>query len=92
MFFSVGRGGDKISRDAETPLSQQHLKVFSGIIFFCCDYFHLLSFECWKKQGRLVQCPLGGYVETHQLSPHLLFLNRQSRHAFMAPTHRFSLE
>ena len=87
----------QISRDAETLLSQQYLKVF----FFWYSFLLLpllsfsLSFECFfLTSGGFIQCPVGGYVETHQLSLYSCIIYEStalmSYHAFLAATLRFS--
>ena len=54
-----------------------------------------LSFECFFfNVGGFIQCPVGGYVETHQLSLYSCIINEStalmSYHAFLAATLRFS--
>jgi hypothetical protein len=69
---------------------------FSGIHFFYYLYFPFPSLlnGFFLTSGGFIQCPVGGYVETHQLSLYSCIIYEStalmSYHAFLAATLRFS--
>ena len=95
--FSVGRGGGLTNIAWCWDSSFATLfEGFSGIHFFYYLYFPFPSLlnVFFFNVGGFIQCPVGGYVETHQLSLYSCIINEStalmSYHAFLAATLRFS--